>query len=572
MIRRFLKAILSIILAPILHIGLLALIGLATHQTIDSVLLNWQVKIWELGFLPYAVINGFYPTAAEIRRMTLLDYGFIGGFVTVCWMIASLVILFVVRRTKLTYKFKPFMMGLIIVLGIGFSVGWRITHMPTPLPDIPIIQVDVTNRLGDFPSHQRGFSQGGEGQMMQEGYFEQAMDIMAEIRPSYIRIDHLYDYYDVLSFDDEGQAVYDFSELDRIVDAIIDAGAEPLMSLSYTPPALANGSVYVPPTDLDAWEALIYETVKYYNIERGLNIQYWELWNEPNHTYFWNGTIQDYLDLYSATVRGLKRADPSAWVGGPATASGVSSTPTFYRFEEENWFTALINHANKNNLPLDFISWHFYSTAPQAYALNISIHEEWLSNLDPRPPMLLTEWNFVAGKSLVMDTGKSVSHLAQTLSILSDSNLEQAFYFEPIDGGDDWISSWGLIRADGTQKASYYAFTLFDRLDGIQLFTESNHPNVGAMASQSDDDIIVLVWNNTESIEAVSIGIEGLASSSMTVNVHGVDESYGNPYYEQGTTDTFIETRVFQVTEEAQLDLHLDVPAFSIRLLEITSK
>jgi beta-xylosidase len=568
MTRRLLKTTVSIVLAPLLYFGLLALIGLATHQTIGSVVISWQIKVWELGFLPYAAINGFYPTLGEINRMTLLDYGFIGGFVSICWMIASLVILFIVRRTKLASKLKPSIIILIIIASIGLSVGWRITHAPTPLPDTPIIQVDASKHLGEFPSHQRGFSQGGEGQMMQQGYFKKAMNIMSEIHPAYIRIDHLYDYYGVLSFDDEGQAVYDFSELDRIVNAIIDAGAEPLMTLSYTPPALANGSVYIPPTDLDAWEALVYETVKYYNVERGLNIQYWELWNEPNHTGFWNGTIQEYLDLYSATVRGLKRADPSAWIGGPATASSIASAPTFYRFEEENWFTALINHANKNNLPLDFVSWHLYSTAPQAYALNISIHEDWLSNLDPRPPMLLTEWNIVAGKSATMDNGKSVSHLAQTLSILSDSNLEQAYYFEPIDGGDDWVKSWGLIRADGTQKASYYAFSLFDQLDGIQLFIESNHPNIGAMASQSDD-VVILVWNNTASSETASLLVDGMTVTSATINVQGVDESYGNPYYEQGTTDTFIEEFVSQATEEGQLNLHIDLPAFSIRLIEI---
>jgi hypothetical protein len=569
MIRRLSNAIVSIVLAPLLHLSLLVLIGFATHQMPENILANWQINTWELGFLPYAFINGFYPTVTEIQRMTLLDYGFIGGFVAVCWMIASLVILFIIRKTKLAFKLKPIAVFLFLIVILIFTVAWRLTHAPIPIPDIPIIRVDTANHLGQFPSHHRGFSQGGEGQMMQDGYFELGMEIMAEIHPRYVRIDHLYDYYNVLNFDDDGTPVYDFSELDRIVDSITDAGAEPLMSLSYTPSALIDKNEFTPPNDFDAWEALVYETVYYYNVERGLNIQYWEVWNEPN-LHFWEGSIQDYMDLYSATVRGLKRADSSAQIGGPATASFATTSPTFYRFEEENWFTALINHVNENNLPLDFVSWHLYSITPEAYALNIAIHEEWLTDLDPRPPMFLTEWNFAAGAASAMDNGKSVSYLAKTLSILSDSNLEQAFYFEPIDGGDDWIRKWGLIRADGMRKASFYAFTLFDKLDGIRLFTETNHPNIGAMATLSDEDLHVLVWIDTESNEIVSISIEGIKESSATLNIYGVDEFYGNSYYENGTTETFVETLEAQAIDNGDLELALDVPAFGIRLIEIS--
>ncbi len=567
MTSRLLKATLRILLVPILHIGILAFNGLATYQTIDSILLNWQEMLWELAFLPYAIINGFYPTVTEIKGMPLWGLGIVGCFVVVCWMIASLVILYISRRTKLASKLNPSTIAWLIMATIGLAFGWRILHTPPAIPDEIIIQIDTTNELRAFPSHQRGFSQGGEGQMVQVGYFEQAMELIAEIRPAYVRIDHIYDYYHVLSFDDDGQAIYDFSELDRIVDEIVDAGAEPLMSLSYTPPALAKGSVHNPPTDLTAWEALVYETVNYYNVERELNIQYWELWNEPNHTAFWNGTIQEYLDLYSATVRGLKRADPSAFIGGPATVSTADSA--YYRFTEGNWITALINHTQYNNLPLDFVSWHLYSTSPQAYADNITMHEQWLNHLNPQPLMLITEWNFVAGKSSAMDMGQTVAYLAQTLSILSDSNLEQAFYFEPIDGEDDWRNSWGLIRADGTPKASYYAYALFDELDGIQLFTESNHPNIGAMATQSDNGTKVLVWNNSASDETVSIQIEGITATLVTNSVQGVDAHYGNPYHEQGTTETFIDE--FEAESEmGMINLQLDIPALGIRLLKIT--
>ena len=568
MSRRILNTLLPMLLIPVVHFGILMLIGFARHQSFVVAFATWRVTLLEFIFYPYVIINGVYPTHAKINQMTLWDIGLVACFAVLSWFILSRIFLYIFRKIKLSSRIKLSVFLLIIGMSVIFSFGWRITHAPAPLPDVSVVIVDVSRQLGEFPHHQRGFSQGGEGQMMQEGYFESAMDIMAEIRPKYIRIDHLYDYYDVLNFDDEGNAVYDFSQLDRIINAILDAGAEPLMSLSYTPPVLAQQTVYAPPIDLTAWEALVYETVKYYNVERGLNIQYWEVWNEPNLSHFWNGTIQDYLDLYTATAKGIKRADPSAWVGGPATASITTTTlPVFPRSNEETWFLSLIRHIQENNIPLDFVSWHFYSPTPQLYIQNIHIHEEWLSQLDPSPPMLLTEWNYTAGKSSAMDTGQSVAYLAQTLSTLSLSNLEQAFYFEPIDGGEDWINSWGLIRADGTRKASFYAFNLFDRLDGNQLFMESNHPQVGAIATQNDDQFTILVWNNTDTDELVSIFINGLELNSININIEGVDNTNGNPFYEHGKTDTFVETIVHQVSDS----LNLKIPAYGIRLLEFAT-
>ena len=52
-----------------------------------------------------------------------------------------------------------------------------------------------------------------------------------------------------------------------------------------------------------------------------VNKWYWEVWNEPNISY-WHGTAQDYFKLYDYAVDGVRRALPTARVGGPETAGG----------------------------------------------------------------------------------------------------------------------------------------------------------------------------------------------------------------------------------------------------------
>src|SRR5947208_988986 len=48
---------------------------------------------------------------------------------------------------------------------------------------------------------------------------------------------------------------------------------------------------------------------------------YWEVWNEPNISY-WRGSHEDYYKLYDYAVGGVRRALPTARVGGPETAGG----------------------------------------------------------------------------------------------------------------------------------------------------------------------------------------------------------------------------------------------------------
>ena len=85
---------------------------------------------------------------------------------------------------------------------------------------------------------------------------------------------------------------------------------------------------------------------------------YWEVWNEPN-IFYWRGTPEEYHQLYDHAADAVKRALPTARVGGPEVAG--TRTPEAARFLRGFLEHCLrgTNHATgKIGAPLDFIAFH----------------------------------------------------------------------------------------------------------------------------------------------------------------------------------------------------------------------
>jgi xylan 1,4-beta-xylosidase len=81
---------------------------------------------------------------------------------------------------------------------------------------------------------------------------------------------------------------------------------------------------------------------------------YWEVWNEPNGLY-WKATPEEFRKLHDYAIDGVRRALPTARVGGPHTAG---SGGQFHRDFLEHCIRG-VNYANGGTgTPLDFISFH----------------------------------------------------------------------------------------------------------------------------------------------------------------------------------------------------------------------
>ena len=80
-----------------------------------------------------------------------------------------------------------------------------------------------------------------------------------------------------------------------------------------------------PPKDYDKWSELVYQWVKHSVEKYGqqeVESWWWEVWNEPDIGY-WQGTYDEYVKLYDYAADGLKRALPTARIGGPEVTGPI---------------------------------------------------------------------------------------------------------------------------------------------------------------------------------------------------------------------------------------------------------
>jgi hypothetical protein len=165
-----------------------------------------------------------------------------------------------------------------------------------------------------------------------------------------------------------GSYSYDWRVVDRAFVSIERQGLTPYISIDSTPQILGGSvrplegarldralpfvSAFAPevPRDIPGFGAIVRDLVHHVVVERRWRAPYWGVWNEPDAPGFWQGGLGGYLRLYDTVARAVKSVDPRLQVGGPET---TSFSPT--------WIAALIQHCAAAGVPLDFVSWHYYS-------------------------------------------------------------------------------------------------------------------------------------------------------------------------------------------------------------------
>lgn len=109
-----------------------------------------------------------------------------------------------------------------------------------------------------------------------------------------------------------------------------------------------------PAGNYDKWAELVRQWVLHSVSRYGkgeVETWYWELWNEPDISYYWSGTSEEYAKLYDATASAVKKALPSARVGGPGTTGPGNPKAAVY-------LRQFLAHCAQQGTPLDFITYH----------------------------------------------------------------------------------------------------------------------------------------------------------------------------------------------------------------------
>lgn len=362
------------------------------------------------------------------------------------------------------------------------------------------------------------FSQGGE----------EATDMLKSIqpevtslKPKLIRLDHLYDNYNVVSRSGSDLS-FDFSRLDESVATILATGAKPVLALSYMPSVIAKDGVIInPPNDWNEWAKVVQKTIEHYSGKSDKNISgiYYEVWNEPDLEIFGKWKLsgdKNYLTLYHYASIGANAAQNvnTFYLGGPATTGLYKS-----------WILAVVTSGYRVN----FLSWHSYLANPAQFTVDERNLITWLL---PYPsfvtmPKLITEFGFTGAKDKRYGTTFAAAHAAAVIRQLMSGGPTYAFSFQPKDGpGQKDGSGWGLITHDDNGKKAkprYYVYNFMDNMAGTRLQLTGEGSWVTALASQRDNVIRVLMVNFDNAgnhVEAVPVAFNGLENGNYKFTIN----------------------------------------------------
>ncbi len=376
----------------------------------------------------------------------------------------------------------------------------------------------------------------------------------------------------------EGKAVYNWIYVDQVLDYMLSMGVKPFLELAFTPSEMrtSTSTVFwyqanISKPDLPSWKDMILHFFRHC-IERYGRTEvatwYAEVWNEPDYTNtFWEGTLEDYLELYEVTVKAIKSVLPDIRVGGPVITS-VCYTNT-------NWIRDFALFCRDKCLPMDFVSFHVYGERPLDYSRKdnayfppmttstnmerepenavIDTHMNSLRELGITPREVhVTEWNVSSKQRFpIRDTAFMAPYLINAALSCCEKTNSLAFWtisdlmeevkapLEPFHGG------LGMISFQGIPKPAFWAFSFLNKL-GSTVIARGD----GYIITRRDEQYQVLMYN-LAFLDQLAQGQLNFTSSYQK-NVYSLFEEKPSRYF--------------------QLDLHGMNGAYRITRYEVNRK
>ena len=392
----------------------------------------------------------------------------------------------------------------------------------------------------------------------------------------------------------DGTPVYNWTIVDRIFDTYLERGLKPYVEIGFMPEALSthpedypqnpppnelapidSGQAY-PPKDYNEWAELVYQWAKHCVEKYGVgevNQWYWGIWNEPNITY-WRGSREEFFKLYDFSVDAVRRALPTARMGGPESAHGLDGD--FLRDFLRHCSRGANHATGGQGAPLDFISFHAKG-APEfidgqvrmgmgeqlrqvddAFRVIASFEEFGklpviIGECDPEGCAACSEprnayRNGTMYSSYTAAVFPRILELAEKQNINLDGALTWAFEFE----GQPPFAGFRALATDGIDLPVLNVFRMFAKMRGQRVSTQSSGsvstqsimekgvrgvPDVSACASLDGDKLYVIVWNyhddDVRGADAlVELTISGLPHEKGEVKLtrYCIDKNHSNSY------------------------------------------
>lgn len=312
-----------------------------------------------------------------------------------------------------------------------------------------------------------------------------------------------------------------YSQVIRNINA---AGGITILNLYGMPPGL--GKVLdkkSSPWDIKAFKGLVKDIIRYLSCEKGYNIWY-EVWRAPDLDDFFIGQKQEYFNIYQAVAESIteleKETNRNIPVGGPGVTwwfRNMDGNTVLY--PEKSLIYELIRFCSQRRLPLDFISWHTYTSDPFAEA-EMSCYKkrvpelirEWLSyfGLDSTTPLVISEWNYDAGLNFDPKRGwesyVAASFIPSQIRNMLKSGIDYQVFFclEDFKNNKEGVNqNVGLFWFEpeygnytGGPKSMFNVIRMLNTL-GSEMFLTSRLDNefVGIIATRAKTGLALFLFN-----------------------------------------------------------------------------
>ncbi|ALJ01191.1 beta-xylosidase [Rufibacter tibetensis] len=400
--------------------------------------------------------------------------------------------------------------------------------------------------------------------------------------------------------DAAGNPIYNWSIIDSIFDTFVQRGMKPLAQVGFMPQALSTnpepyrhywkpGDPYTdiitgwayPPKDYNKWAELVYQWVKH-SVERygqkEVESWYWEPWNEPNGHY-WKGSMEEFFKLYDYTADAIKRALPTAKVGG-INIAGTGGRGA------QNWLHAWAKHClegtnyatGKKGSPVDAILFHakggprlvdghvrmnmgtqlrdieagfkFVNAYPQFKNLPVIIGESDPEGCAACGMATNPENAYRNGTMYSSYTAASFARkylLADLHKVNFAGAVSWSFEFE----NQPWFYGFRDLATNGVDKPVLNVFRMFGMMKGDRVNVSSTQAyglrtavdssfhksftDINGLACKDAKEATVMLWNYHDDdikseAETVAVRINGIQAKKAKLTYYLIDSKHSNSY------------------------------------------
>lgn len=341
----------------------------------------------------------------------------------------------------------------------------------------------------------------------------------------YVDIPNIFRDFDA---DVNDPASYDFAFTDALLKGLIEHGAQPYYRLGVTIENQCIIKAYRihPPRDYEKWAQICEHIIRHYNEGWAdgfhFGIKYWEIWNEPDNNtvdakrnQMWTGTPEQLYKLYDVASKHLKKCfSDKIKVGGYASTGFyyILSEPEKFglnvpkkdgeRYTSEvrkgrvDFFFGFLDYIKAHGSPIDFFSWHIYSTyedaAPISEFVKRTLTEYGYGDIE----IHLNEWNHSHDRNKNKACSYASAHTAAMMSTMQEKPVDMLMYY---DARYVNVSSYAGFYDVNTFEPSnvYYTFKAFGHLYdlGDQVIAVSDNEKIMVTAATNGKENAVMITN-----------------------------------------------------------------------------